>query len=466
MTKLLLHTLIVLIAGNICYAQNKDKRAIDSLATLIKENYAGYADKVKGDDFNALLNRVKQQRNKDTFALLSQLTSFFKDQHLMLLDYNISKQKIDTQQCIKDNKSMQHYFAGKKLKDKYEGYWLSEFNYCVIAIKKVKSNPVTYYGYVMETKIKAIPGYCILKMTQQRDGSYYTDYIEENLDYRAFLHARFKNNNTLWLNSVGGKWRRIPDYRKGILKSLTTFSYRPAFSIIDDKTILLKMHSFGSQNIKKFDSIIKANAIVIGKASTLIIDIRNNAGGVIDNYLPLFPYIYTNPILHCGSYTFYGDLYINDYEETIKYYINKRDTVNAKIYIAYLDSVKAKKGQFDYAPPDTLAKNMPILSMPENVAIIINNNCLSAAELMLLNFKQSNKVKIFGERTGGAVDYLNAVDVPFFSGRYNLQLATVKRQVTAAQPSYDQRGIPPDVEIADDVIDWIDFVKKHYNEHK
>ena len=39
---------------------------------------------------------------------------------------------------------------------------------------------------------------------------------------------------------------------------------------------------------------------------------------------------------------------------------------------------------------------------------------------------------------------------------------SVKRKVTANQPLYDGRGIPPEVSIGDEVSDWVGYVRKHY----
>lgn len=448
------------------FAGNRMLSDIDFIAHTIKDTYAGYRDKVKGNEFDALIKRVKRSRSKDTFAVLSKITTYFKDHHVFMYDDGVSKRKIDTLQCKKDSQMIQHYFANTKPKDKYEGYWLSEYDNCVVAFKKVKSNPLTYHGYVMESKAKVIPGYCSIKMVRQKDGTFYTDYTGENLGFRAFLHAKFKNHNILWINSFGGKWYRVVNYKPNILLNKTTFSRKPNLISLDSNTMVLKMHDFSGYNVSRFDSIIKANESSIKKLNTLIVDIRNNTGGYISNYLPLLPYVYTNPIVHVGGYTLVSNNLLKQYDNKIKGYEAKGDTTNAKIYIDYRDTFATQKGQFYYIAGDTLANNLPVLSYPKNIAIVINNNCLSAAELMLLNLKQSNKVTLFGERTGGAVDYLNAMSFRLPYSGYYLSIASVKRALSDGAPSYDGKGIPPDVEIPDEVSDWIAFVKKYYDEHK
>jgi hypothetical protein len=465
MLKILRCILVFHLAYSVGFTQLQQQNDFDYLATIIKNTYAGYNDKVKGNEFDILVNRVKQSSSKDTFALLSQLTYFFDEQHLKLYDEHISKQRINIVQCKKDSQNIRQYFRNKKPKYKYEGYWLSDFNNCVIAIKRVKSSPTVFHGYVVECNAKLPAGFCMFKMIQQNDGTFLTDYTDADFFFRVFLKGKFKDTNTLWVNSYD-RFKRISTYVPDILVKKKAISYKPAFTKIDKKTVLLTMPSFRAWYVEVIDSLIKSNKSSIDSATTLIIDIRNNGGGTINNYLPLLPYIYTGPIVHTGTHQLYSDIYIKDYEDRMNRYLTKGDSTTAKIYIAYYDSVKAKRGKFDYAPPDTLANNLPTLSKPKNVAVIINNNCLSAAELMLLNFKQSKKVTIFGERTGGGVDYLDGLRPKLPSKKYSLFIASTKRALTEQQPSYDATGILPDVEISDDVTDWVIFVKKYYDEYK
>jgi hypothetical protein len=448
-------------------AQNLYNNDFDFLAFTIKDTYAGYRDKVKGNEFDALVHRIKHSSNKDTFALLSQMTNFFHDRHVLLTDDDIGKQKVDTVQCKKDSLRLVKYFSSRKAKEQYEGYWLSEFDYCVIALKKVRSNPATYYGYIVETKMKAMPGYCILKMILQKDGTYYTDYTDENLAYRVFLYTKFKNESVLWGGAYGTRWRRVVNYKPGLLKKLTTFSYKPTLEKLDAKTVLLRMHDFGAYNIKQYDSIIKANKVLLDSTTTLIIDIRNNPGGYIKNYLPLLPYIYTGPIVRAGGYTIISNNYLKQHEEKIQRFLANGDTVSANNFIAYRDTFLVhRKGQSYYYNDDTLAKGLTILAKPKNVAVITNNICASAAEMMLLHFRQSSKVKIFGEPTSGTVDYLSAMGFTLPKSKYSLTIPSAKRRIRENEPSYDATGIPPDIEIGDNVPDWIDFVKKYYHEHQ
>ncbi len=461
MLKIVISHFFILFFCVTLYSQSNNKSDIDFLIEKIKNTYAGYSDKIKNDIFFQLVKKVKQSNSKDTFALLSEITSFFNDLHLVLYDYNVAK-KTDTSKCKTNKYKLEKYFENKGIKkDRYEGYWISEYNNCIIGIKKITNFPVSYNAYVIETKTKITPGFIILKFIKNSKGYFNTDYIEEALGYRIFLKSKFKDSNTLLVNSYG-KWRKINDYQPGMLTVKAEFDYTPSLKIVDKENIVLKLPDFGGYNVKYTDSIIQANLKVISNTTTLIIDIRNNMGGTIKNYLPLLKFIYTRPIIHSGVNQLCSEDLIEDYMADIKKFTSTGDTLKANKYKKQLDSVIQFKGKFRYIQADTIANKLPILDYPKNVALLVNNNCLSAAELMILDFKQSNKVKVFGEATGGAVDYLDALVMDLPSKKFTLFVATSKRAFLSKDDKYDNKGIKPDVEIPDNVDNWIDFVKRFY----
>jgi len=459
--KPILSILIFLFFGLFGVCQESNKSEIDFLANKIKTVYAGYDVHKNGNSFNKLLIDLKRSDIQDTLKLLSEITNFFKDRHLILYDVNIKKNQ-DTEKCTIIKNNIIQYFKNTKIeKEKYEGFWLSELGNCIMAIKLVSKTPLIYYGYIIESKAKAIPGFIFLKIIKEKDGSFNCDYTHENLGFRIFTQSKFKNEDIFLLNSYS-KWNRIKNYKQGYLDSIKKFSFSPKITVLDADNLLIKMPSFAENNIRIYDSLIKVHDIEISRTKNLIIDIRNNFGGTIKNYKPLLKYIYTNPIIHCGGLKLCSDDLIDDLKSDIKDYYVKNDTLSIRKADQKLTSMIANKGHFILIPPDTLISNSTIQQLPANVAIITNNNCLSAAELMILDFKQSKKVKTFGETTGGAVDNLDAIEILLPKTKYHLFIATTKRIITPEAPRYDNKGIKPDIEISDDVTDWVDFVKKYY----
>ena len=439
------------------FGQPKYSADMDFLITKIKTVYAGYK---KNKEFNSLVEKLSNNKSTDSFAVLSKLTSFFNDLHLVLYDYKSIK-IFDPVFCEKQKQELIAYLNDKKiLKNKFEGYWQSELGNCIIGLRKVSDLPLTYKGYVVETTSKAIPGYCILELTETGKGYYYTDYKEEGLAYRIILRSKFKGSNTLLVNSYG-KWSKLNVYDSGNLAKVKAFGYKPEFRRIDSATVVLKLPDFGGYNIKRTDSIIIANEKSITSAKTLILDIRNNMGGTIRNYLSLVPYVCNNDIIRSACYQLCSNDIIEDVKSDIIYYAKKKDTLALTESKNNLAKMENNFNKFLYLKGDTLFCSYKQNNI-QHVAIIANNICLSAAELMILDFKQSSKVKIFGETTGGAVDNLDALKIDLPSEKYTLFVATSKRSLTATQPAYDGIGIKPDIVIPDNNPDWIGFVKKYY----
>jgi C-terminal processing protease CtpA/Prc len=103
------------------------------------------------------------------------------------------------------------------------------------------------------------------------------------------------------------------------------------------------------------------------------------------------------------------------------------------------------------------------------VGIIINENNASSAEQFLLSAKNSDKVILFGSRnTAGVLEYSNADQILFPSGKYKL-ICPMTRSRRLPEHPIDNIGIAPDVfiplnetiQLYDRIDDWVYFVKNY-----
>lgn len=440
-----------------CFAQVKKDSTIsdvDFLIDKIKYKYAGYSDKVKGNEFERIIKEVKASTSKDTFANLSKLTMYFNDIHLGL--YQIYwPEKIDTNICKKNYQVLE-----AQSNKKYKEYWIDDLNQTIICLTKNSGN--YYEGFVVETKTEAPIGLSILKFKKDRENNFIADVIDCDDWYRGFMNSTFDNNKLLLIKGYK-KWLKIDYYTKGMLNTKTEFVFKPFFKVLDSCNVLLKMPSFSSRYVSFYDSLIQASKSKIISSKNLLIDLRNNRGGIIGNFFSLFPFLGKGSIISTGYSSLSSDDLINDLSIKREKYFNLKDTERVSSYDNYLKRLKISRGNFIYNKSDTFSVN-EVDSFPtvKNIAIITNNTCVSAAELMLLYFKQSNKVKVFGQTTGGAVDFLDEKRFVTPFGKYNFFVPTTKREITPSMPAYDKTGILPDIPISDDEPDWIDFVKKYY----
>jgi hypothetical protein len=428
---------------------------IDFIGNKIKFAYAGFKDKTSPAKFKKLINNLKNYHEKDTFALLSKIILPFNDQHLALYQ---ERKNMEADSVI-SKKKYTYISKLRPRKKSYEGFWINDLHTIVIYLKLVPPNG--YEGYVMESKNKALLGYCIIKMQKEVNGKRVTDYTEVRSQFRMFFMSYFKDKETL-ITGAYNKWHKVANYKKDMLDNNIAFNNSPAVEKLDSNTVLIKMHDFSSRGVtQKYDSLIKANDKIIAACKNLIIDIRYNAGGSIRNFVSLLPYVCSKPIVRVPYYQLYSNDLIADAEADRKIYLEQNDTAKVKLYNAAIEKMLANKNKLVYNVADTLPCK-PVNSNIKNVGLLFNYGSRSAAELMILHFKQIASVTTFGEPSAGAIDYLDILRYKLPETKYTLWVAATKRAPTKEEPLYDKTGISPDVIIGDKTIDWVKFVKKYY----
>ncbi len=445
---------------NSAFSQSSDLKDIDFLVTKLKTTYAGFNDKVDNIEFENLIKNIKSSNLNDTFALLSKVTSYFNDHHVKLFQ-KFSIKDIDTALC---NTNLKKINVRKtiKPKSKLEGYWINDFNSMIIYLTVDKN--ATFDGYVVESKLSVPQGLCLLKIEKDFKNQLITDYIDISRSRRVFLKSKFKGAKTLMCNAYS-KWKKIDKYVEGFLNDKIEINRIPEINVKDSNCIVLKMPSFSGTLLKVYDSIISANKNSLTKCKTLIIDLRNNTGGYSNCFYSLIPYICTNPILGLGSYKLISEDFLKDLKKKIDKVEESNDTARMSKLAPYFKEMLLKKDSFVFYKGDTAFECQNFRNNIKNVGIITNHACLSAAEIMILYFRQSAKVTVFGEATGGAIDYLNVYDYFLPQSNYLLWIPTTKRAITIDAPLYDAIGIKPDVLIPDSISDWVKFVRNYYGEN-
>lgn len=460
----LLITFALFHLANLGYSQTND---IEFMVKRIKDNYAGYQDRVKGNEkeFDGFVKETIKKENKDTFRILAKIVSYFNNPHLQVYaPDDLKGVKIDSFACKNNLNNIHDLFGNTRLKkDRYEGYWMNDRKTTIIAILKNKSSN-TYSIYYIDSKFSRVPsGYLIGTIEKFIDGKYLADLISTRAGTRFLLRSEFKNDTTLTTGDVA-KWFKtgfsaptlpnIPPIPKGVFTE---------GRLLDNGCYVLTLPDFSASNISVVDSIVKADYQKIIGSKTLILDIRNNTGGTVRAYAPLLPLVATQPIIPISGYKFCTKDLLQHRRDQIKGLLASKtlDSLTLKELINDSLKISSNLGKLVFEPGDTIKFDKTI-PLPENVAIITNYSVESAAEMMVLDFKQSKKVKVFGEKTMGAVDYLNNYATPLPSKKYILSLSTFKRKIPPNQSRIDPTGILPDVKISDKEEDWVEFVRKYY----
>ncbi|WP_343568821.1 S41 family peptidase [Sphingobacterium sp.] len=462
--KLPFFILFILAAVNL-QAQEDD---VTFLKNRIKNNYAGYSDVVKSNEYDLFVDKLLKEERQDTFRILSKMVTYFDNPHLRIIKpasmSGIAVDSLESEQNYRNFEKLMHNEAANR--DPREGYWINDKNTVVIALKKIKTKPLTFHAYLIETRAPALvpKGFAMMKMEQQKSGKFETDFITPRGGMRAFIFSNFKGDAILTTGDLG-KWRRFDGiYTHPLLVKYPAVGYTTSGKLLDSTTYVLTISDFSGANAPVIDSIIKIDYKKIESAKNLILDIRDNSGGTVRAYWPINPFVYTNPYATVTSYT----LCSREYSDYLKTSLEKRKKANSmdSFIVNYLEGeikrIDGNIGKFVLRPADTF-KLDSAKAMPKNVGIILNYAVESAAEMMVLDYKHSTKVTTFGEHTMGAVDYLNTFDVKVPSGKYLLTIATAKRFIPNGQKSLDATGIKPDVPISDNVADWVKYVKDYYD---
>ncbi|MCX2429856.1 S41 family peptidase [Pedobacter sp. GR22-10] len=437
---------------------------MESLIQKIKVDYPGYAEKTKNINFDQFINEVIGKNGTDTFMMMATIVDYFHDRHLDLFR---TKDSIDKSLCEKNLIRINSYLNSGKKKKRYEGYWKTEANHCIIGIECVKEKPLQYRAYVVECldSIMIFPGMLFLDFKQESKDNFFTKATGTRTGWTYYVHSLFRNDS-VFTTGPYYKWKKINKYKAPLLPLLKRNSDSASGRWLDSITFMVSVPASSTANGVLIDTILNRNPAVKLKCRNLIIDVRNNTGGSVNAYDPLMPLLYTNPITYVNAAK-YCSVDEGIYQKKVlDDYILKggKDSTYIKYTNTMIKYHTDSAGKYVEWQNDTL-KLDTIYAHPKNVGIVINFACQSACEIFLLDAKQSTKVKLFGEHTMGAIDYLNfyAQDLP--SGKYKLYIATSRRIIPAGQNKLDGTGIYPDVPIADTEKDWIDFVKKYYEKH-
>jgi C-terminal processing protease CtpA/Prc len=226
----------------------------------------------------------------------------------------------------------------------------------------------------------------------------------------------------------------------------------------DSAVAVIKIKGFKNGNYSRFyeDSFQK---IKNQKSKTLVIDLRDNGGGRLNEINELYSY------LADSTYTFLDKSIVTSRNSLFKYaYLKGGNPILKTIKIAaaplvypvfYLITKKDKNGNFYeniYNKPQQIKEN----AFKGKIYVLINGGSFSASSIISSNLKGSKRATFVGQETGGAFNGTVAGFMPII----NLPNSKIKIRIgiLTCEPffkSIDGRGIFPDKEIIPTIQDRI-----------
>jgi hypothetical protein len=437
------------------------KQMLQSIFIALENDYVDGDILIKNKKYQQLKTRVNSPTFSsdfdDTCLLTMQwLNRVIKDDHF---SFNLIFPKSQTRQVIDTtrlNGLYQQLVNKKRPVNDFTGLWELHngiHRYIVLkdSIVKNKFNVIVWSSANQNFK----KGYLKGSIFQIRKDSFvYNSFFDTNKIFFFPLQLRAGN----FYNAGTGEWRRKSNFTSAIL----TKSFDPEIKVLDNGAIYIKIPSFLREYKPQVDSLLALCKDKLQNSTHLIIDIRDNAGGLRRTYDGLLPYIYDKPI-------WFDSYYYKSSIENIKKTQGSmsRLTADTGLYNSYkkiTEDMEANLGKKIlssgfYIRYDTVYAN------PRRISILINERTASASELFLMSAKQSAKVTVFGENSGGVIDRAESYEADIGCSNINIIIPIASRQMKAYPKPIDNIGIPPDVRINKNVKDWIQYAQQ-YHQHQ
>ncbi|MGJ8549411.1 S41 family peptidase [Winogradskyella wichelsiae] len=247
------------------------------------------------------------------------------------------------------------------------------------------------------------------------------------------------------------KAKRKHNWNYGYNASRKEYTRNLNFIGKDSTVALLKIRGFSNGSYKEFyDESFKT--IDSLKPDALVIDLRNNFGGRLNEITYLYAYLTDQ------NFTFINPSEINRRFPILKSTMANTTPTGLKILaglfspvLATIDILKTSKkdGQLYYKFKSAKAQEPQDLNYKGKIYVLINGNSFSASSLLSTQLKGSHRAVFVGEETGGAYNgtvagFYKSYQMPNTKVTARIGLAHIDAQYKKQPDGY---GIKPDIKI-------------------
>ncbi|OJJ20195.1 hypothetical protein BKI52_17125 [marine bacterium AO1-C] len=427
------------------------KDVADNYLQLKQMQIAG-TDKDYEERVKAYRQKVKDVPANQCMAFLNDFLDYFEDGHLFVFEYP----KYTEQQSATHKKQIQ---AQKKTTEQLQamiqqqtgthplvGYWTDGQSVLAMIAEQGKYNAYIFKN--AKDASKTGEPLAQLQIDQHRIKATYNTY---KYTPRHIWGGIYKEG-TIMSFSGGIKWAKLKNAQSAIVNPKL-----PSIQKLDENNTLFTIPSF-SADYKKFVQLVKANRKLLLNSKNLIFDIRGNTGGNAVYFT--FLEMYANQTLKGGQ----GLVLASKATQSYFGRFAKRN----KIYKPVVKRINESMGSIVDGPkyPDRKYKASR-RSKIQQVAILTDNGCMSAAESFILHSKgASTKVTTFGSPTAGVIDYTSVTVLKLASSGdqriyFGFPTSSLHKQIP--KNGHNKTGIVPDVPIKTDEKDKIQFIRQYFS---
>lgn len=402
--------------------------ALDELVGRVERSYAGYhIEVVRSSDriaeyrrfLEGLRRRTVQESVAGCHFVLRDYVNWFRDPHLFVIENpRFEPAELPSHQVPRS--SLDLALVSTRLResplDPIEGLWRSSTR--EIAIVRA-SRPGRYVAVSMTESEDTPPGQ-IIGWFEPSDDGYEATLIARDRTLRRSPASLQKN---LLLHMPPNTWgRRAPlSALEGRLIN-AEHPRGPTFVVLGEDAALISIPSFAPEHRAALAAIVETNDAAIRARDLLIVDLRGNEGGssglgrLIEPYYAPFPH-------EGGDTTAPTPLVLSspDVVSCVEGQIeNLPESEYRSLLRTLLTSLQANPGRLvpmpGSSPGTTSSVEAQAMPRPRQVAFLLDRHPVSAAEAVLLRARRSEKVTLFGENSGGSIDYQNVCVTGFGNG--------------------------------------------------
>lgn len=486
--------LSLLLAPAVVNAQSSEPPALqsacgcaeefDSVVRKVETDYIGYRMMLPEMDrvaYNRLKENVRVHAARanaaDCYMTLLPYVNYFHDGHVFLSEQSNLREQQIAQGIISaetlpwDEPKLRAYFEkNAKRLDLIEGIWYSDAY--KIGIVRNHSGGQREFAAVMLTdniknwkmgqvkaEINLLPG------GEYKGVFYFGDHSPHHLDGRVYKGLLLRMPPVIW-----GKEYPLRQFEKGLLDPKNPRS--PTLKLLAGGTVVISMPSHSPEYGDALKALIAAHDADLRAAPLIIADIRGNEGGSAQTSDVLAPFYYSEKqSLDTGYVGHSVTLSSPDQINYFKAMAEQSDPQSdwGKTLMSLIGRLKQNPGkiiplseQGDAYIPTAKPENFS--AQPRHFAILMDRGDVSAAEAFVLEVRRYERVSLFGENTGGTIDYQNVQMLPLDCRRFGFWLGfpTIGASNLLPKGGFNGVGIPPDVRIGNNVVDQIQFIVEYY----
>lgn len=455
----------------------------ESLVAKVEANYVGYhlllptLDRASYEGSKAAIRRAAAAaRDEDCFLALRPFVEQFHDGHLFLTenpelsDEEKARLAANAETLPWTEASLRAYFDASRGKlDPVEGIWYSDTARFGI-VRDDKSTTRDFVAVLLSDGVASWrPGQVKAELKRRADGAfdvryYYGDHSLHHLEGAIYKGLILRMAPAFW-----GKSYPTRPQDAGLLDP--TDPRNPTIKKLGPDAWVVSMPSHDGPYREPLERLVADHLDELKAASLVVVDLRGNEGGGSQTSAPLEPLYESARRQPRRAYT--GREVVVSSPDLIRYFENQAKSMQPggayeKRFQALVERMRREPGRVLVTdvwgnPPEPEPPHAAPYPKPERFAILVDRGTVSAAEAFVLSAWTSARVTLFGQPTGGSIDYQSVAIVPLDCRKHGLALGYPTLGSSEHLPAGGfNAGIPPDVTVGPEVDDPLRFIVDHF----